>query len=201
MNQSHADPVARWAAVICSERNTHTHTHTRTHTQRTHTHSARTHSAHTAEQNDEPFFCFAERLGSLRPFFLLGFNQGLFFVIIIIITRRRRRLLRLNWTELTPNYLYLFFYGHFNGTDAGRGREQERARDTERERAEGCSSAGRSVLRTHGTAYRLSCYVLFWVSILPRPPHLPSHPSPLNPPQSSSPPSLFPSAENSCVWA
>lgn len=43
----------------------------------------------------------------------------------------------------------------------------------------------RSLLRTHGTAYRLSCYVLFWASILPPPLLLPS--SPLHPSFGSKP--------------
>lgn len=75
------------------------------------------------------------------------------------------------------------------------GREGERGerRRKERQRGRELKLHGAISPRTHGTAYRLSCYVLFWVSIL-----LPPFRSPLHPPPSPSSP-LHPSFSRKLV--
>lgn len=91
MNQSPADPVARWAAVICCEENTpptHTHTHPthtnslhrHTHSLHIHAHTLYTHTTHThsharafERRNDEPFYASSRASGR----FSLSSSSGL----------------------------------------------------------------------------------------------------------------------------
>lgn len=167
MNQSHADPVARWEAVICSkgEKNTPPHL-------LTHTHSLPPFLAHTRpSKNDEPFSASLRTSGWSPPqknTYTRSYSSLLVksWPIFSIVSSSSSSI----WTQQTPNN----FYGHLierRQVDGVTG-EWERVSESEREKgsvwgAEEWSSAGRSVLWTHGTAYSLSCHVLFWFSIHP----------------------------------